>query len=95
MAESTTVGVPNTAIGGRQGEATVFPLNMIAITPGTDTFKIPTALLVTAAGDVVFTPYGAQADVTLAIGSTVLPYVVPVMARAVKSGTTATVYGIW
>lgn len=95
MAVSTTVGVDNTVIGGSQGPQTIFPFNCIAITPSTDTFKNPTALLVTAAGDIVFTPYGAQADVTMTIASTVLPYMVPVMARAVKSGTTATVYGIW
>lgn len=93
MAVSTTVGVPNTLIGGAQGEATVFPLNCIAITASTDTFQMQTALLVTVAGDIVFTPYGGQADVTLTVASTVLPYVVPVMARALKTGTG--VYGIW
>lgn len=99
MAVSSTVGTVNTtSAGGVQGPTTIFPFNAIAITASdSDTYKLPVAVMVTGAGNIVVSPYGGQADITLTVSSAMLPYVLPFMVAAVKStNTTATgIYGIW
>lgn len=95
MAVSSTVGVVNDNVAGQQGPQTMFPPNRIVITPSDDTFKLPVTVLVQTAGDVVFTPYGGQADITLTFTSAQVPCAIENTVKAVKSGTTATVHGVW
>lgn len=92
-----TVGTTTTDRGGTQGPITTWPFNAELVVPSDATvFEVPVAIEVFAAGTVVATPWGGQADRTVTVTAEMLPYRLGFMVRQVKAASTSvSIQGTW